>query len=1281
MEDTAMPDASASPLDAAALLHGLALDRASASDVRPLLPLLTRVHEQCRPPARRDRALHGALRVDDPVLADELCAYAAAVASLTPQDLATQPDEGGDRPLYRRFEDASAAGRARLVLQHVLGDAPATLADDELFRQEIYRPHVVAIVVNALAADALAPSFRVDRLVGFCLSASLGVELLEGVVRNDPLVLQDVLSALASRLHGADSDELGSAALLPATLRHAVAACGAIAALSPFHARRVLSHLTRQPHSVAAAFAAFQLLVEQPALRSRAAAIVLQWMKQDAATAGASGLATFLRVALGADPRSDPEGAPPSERPHAAPTAAAFLEEAQFVMSQFRQQLVDDITQAQLESLDGLVLRLHVLLGLLLVGGMRPDEHETTQLLRCFDRVSKDLGASSATAAKSARLVSLMFIALLASCAPSAANLSKIPSQRDDATRLVLSLSQQCVYALYNTKAACPLLVLSAVLLFTKSPSLLPFLSSFLGDTFAAALLGPTAAIRVEQWFVVGDVVLKPILTEQVMAREVLTTFPVVSDSAGAMDEITLRCLHGLLAEKSFLRHHHGRKLEERLTEQLQHPPMPELAPLMVSILLEFVENYVMAFEYPIAHRPVLQLAILPLGAASVARVLRGADRRRDATAMASAVLALVYSLQFNQRMRQASAVVGSKLHAFVHQPAEEPTPAAAAATGQHSTRADADIIVSYDLDNAVPFGQIAAYAVANSSAGEPCEYVAPILLRLLAEEYPQHLPRTADPVRRVRTSRRRHMPQLLLQGRTEELPTVSWLDATLWLDELTRWPSRELAALIQRDVLGCLVPLAVLAVPSSLSAPTANDPEPFLSAFLALLDTRLSTETSDYTGIQTQLLQALSVPHLVWERYKQQQDVGHAGAASRSRRHVDSVWIPRTELVERPFSLLQSEALAVASNRLLVSPSLLALVLRLVLEARDEAIFVQRRRDASWLRHPPQAGEANGAAGVGAPATASHAPCDATTQQFLLVQDCLLVHALLARLQDALRASNGSVTEAVTRLTAALEQVMARPPLASGGASLVLTVHLQGYDVGLVPHVVALVPSVKQLWLHWIQQSASSDASSSHNGKGAADRRPGNAAPSSAGPKALTDFVAEASAERDATKWRFRLAVFFALCDRFFVPSQSSVVLPTIKQILQRLRVLVVASTTSGGGGGGGAGGAGNKNLLPAFASFREPAGRAAFLDDVLRQITTGCVRHPEIRTEVAQFLLNLKKHVAAASSALASAGAKRVNGASASATAGDASVAHAPLDMDQVVQRAYQRVLSHVG
>ncbi|GLE02741.1 hypothetical protein PINS_up011596 [Pythium insidiosum] len=167
------------PLDVTAFLHDLALDRQTShadTDARALLPLLTRLHERRLPASRHgDARLGRALRADDPVVAEELCAYPHAIASLSPRGLAADTaDESSARPLYRRFEDASPAGRARLVLQHILGDADPTLgnpntrdatlksvADDELFRQDIYRPHVVAIVVNALAADALAPSLPI----------------------------------------------------------------------------------------------------------------------------------------------------------------------------------------------------------------------------------------------------------------------------------------------------------------------------------------------------------------------------------------------------------------------------------------------------------------------------------------------------------------------------------------------------------------------------------------------------------------------------------------------------------------------------------------------------------------------------------------------------------------------------------------------------------------------------------------------------------------------------------------------------------------------------------------------------------------------------------------------------------------------------------------------------------------------------------------------------------------------------------------------------------------
>lgn len=97
----------------------------------------------------------------------------------------------------------------------------------------------------------------------------------------------------------------------------------------------------------------------------------------------------------------------------------------------------------------------------------------------------------------------------------------------------------------------------------------------------------------------------------------------------------------------------------------------------------------------------------------------------------AKAVLALTYALQFNQRMRQASALPGTKLYALVNQ-GDDATPA----ISEPPLRGGADIILSYALD-AYPVKQILHQVMLLSGLGQPFEYIAPTLQRLVTEELP----------------------------------------------------------------------------------------------------------------------------------------------------------------------------------------------------------------------------------------------------------------------------------------------------------------------------------------------------------------------------------------------------------------------------------------------------------------------------------------------------------------------------------------------------------------
>ncbi|TMW55247.1 hypothetical protein Poli38472_013138 [Pythium oligandrum] len=1257
----------------------------NAEVLAPFLPLLTRLASTAPQSApRRDQATSQALsrtlsrfdRVND------LRAYTVAVQTLTASTFKefiarkqqeTQTSDGNEAPtrplpVYRQFESGSPSERCCLVLEQVLqGDASAV--DNELFRNAIYTADIAAILVNLLAQPDLEGVVDRPAVVAFSLRVPIGVDLVEALVLNDPSCFQDVLTSVVQSIHTVDLlASTTQQTQLPFAMRQAQATCLALAQISPLFATQVMNALKSADANVAAVLIAFQLLLDVPALRETQfySTFLLQWMKS-VSTRPNSKLASFLQVGL------RPASTESTENESAdAVSTAGFHEEARYQLSQLRQVLCDEITQFQLTDStrsSTLVRLLHVLVGLLVLGQLHPEDHETTQLLRCFDRLAKYISTQQ-TQPPSAfeRLVSVMYVLVVLLCAPSAPLLSKIPSQREDSTKLVLQLAQQSIFSLYNTKAACPLFILSSVLLYTKSTALLPFLSSLFGDAFSFQ-----AHTRLEYLFGVGDSVLKPILTENVMAREMMTAFsPVTNCRAHRLDqleEMTLRCLHGLLTEKSFLRHHaHARKLEEWMVAQLEQASLPVHA-LLTSILLEWIENYVVAFEYPVAQRPLLQLAIIPLRPAILSRVLSHKALRRpfqmtneqSQRAWASASLVLVYALQFNQRMRQAMSVAGSKLNAFANRgnKTEEATPAAAGAAPATPVpppvRGSADIVLSYELHGlpiAHIYGTIVSQSQQSSALKDVFEFVTPTLHRLIAEEYP-HLVSTL-PLSQLPSilESEDHVRLLTPVGSTpsDALPCLSWLELTMWMEKLSLSSPLSLQELME-TVLDVVLPVAVLHA-SSKKEESSVDVEAFFTAFAKVYLGRVRLEHTDPDRLRLKIAHVLCVPQLVWKHYQHQllHQRRHPGQKLSTPR-----WITHEGLVEQPFYLLQ-HAVDGASS----SPSLLRVVLSLVQDLRDQSIVQIFRRDPSWLatRKAPIANTGTAETPSNGVVMATGPTIDSAAQQYLLVQDCILVHTLLSQLKKLL---DREQEESIHLVCSNLEILLDEQRPGASSAQLALTVHIQGYDVALVPVLVTRVKALQSLWQYWIQppsnDASANRPSSSRHGSGGGSNSQQN--------KALIEYVIDGSTfEKDLPKLQFRLRVFFLLCGRYFVSAQSSVVVPTIKQVLNKLRGIAVSTVSSGRGA--------------QAMSASESTSRIAFVDTVLRDAVDACGQHGELRSEVAQFLLNLKKHVG---NILHHNGNTQENEFR-PPNIGPADAAHTKKtpgqELENVIARAYQRVLA---
>ncbi|TYZ68190.1 hypothetical protein PybrP1_009870 [[Pythium] brassicae (nom. inval.)] len=1122
----------------------------------------------------------------------------AAAASASTSAAAT------DEPVFRAFERGDTRARALLVLAELQRAA----LPSELFANAIYSDELAALLVLALASEPLSGGdpqspFALRAVVRFCLRAPLGVELVQRIVANDPLA-------------------------------------PAFAAL----ARDKLS--TRS--SLWGVALAVHLVVHVPALHADMPAFLFRMTKSASTGGAAPAFASFLSLALADSGELQ------------APPLSALQQTASQLLSVVRQRLLERLSQAAAPY--DVVVVLNVLVGLVVQANWRPTDQEAVQLLRWVDKAAKD-----EPRVLSSRVVSLAFVLVLLLCYPLAPSLSKIPSLRDESTKAVLALAQQCVFSLYNTKAACPLFVLTAVLLFTKAPSLLPFLSAVVANDGL-----PMQALRVDFLHVVGDVVLKPILTESVMAREVLTFAPAphfgARDSSDLLSELALRSVYGLLSEKSFLRHHHGRALEDWLTRQVERAALPA-HPVLLSLLLEWVENYVVAFEYPLAHKPVLQLAIIPLRVSTLAKWLSApclADSfRPGATAAADSawckgVLALAYGLHFNQRVRHARMVAGSKISAVA--------PDAHPPSG--------DVCLCYELSS-FPLRHMLRQVLAHGGKGERFEFVAPTLLRLMVEEYPHRVElRAADGV-----ADQWILSRCWMRGGRAPLPAAfdplqadAWMALSLSLATLETAPSRVLVRAFEA-VVDCILPSlllshqdarlqataadivddVIMAAPSSLSSlPTYA--EIVFAQLARLYERRVSREHRRRTSVKMKLVHALCFPALVRQHFVQRQQ--HGAAPPTSAASALSHLVTYHQVLEEPFRVLSD-----AHDAVFRSPALLRVLLRLVRDLRDAANVHLRKQDAALVPRRQQLLQtAVPTSGVADPPPPSLLSKTAALAQHMLVQDCLLVHALLNRMAVAPRDDDDSgdddddgTRRECTRLLCGMVDALFQdaPSAALAPAKLLAAVHQQGYDPALVSVLVDSVPSMRLLWEHWLAQASTTSA--------AASSAASNSTRSQTTSKLVNEFVAPDGCETDLGTWGFRLRVFFALCGQHFAPpSQTPTVLQTLKFVLNRLRS-VLQLVLSGNSVASSAGSAGD-----------ELQRYALFLDRVLPVAVGACAQHPELSAELVQFLLKLQKQGGGASSS-------SVVGWRSNSSARDA-VAPPARDVDDVLREAYARLLQQI-
>ncbi|KAG6969202.1 hypothetical protein JG688_00005426 [Phytophthora aleatoria] len=1174
-------------------------DEALDALMTPFLPLMTRL-QSSRRTCSASHSLPNSTALDATLLRVENASkwrqYAQVFADLSPSQLqsAVTPDAVA---AFRRFERGSADERVRIVLCEWLLAAPGSLESSELFFNEIYQEEVAAILVLTLASLKLQTQpiaaqnpLSIQAVTRKALAVPVGPILLSRVAVNDPSCVEQLMDAImAVVVETTTTDktmaqqEQDALSFTTSVLENAHQACVQLAKLSPLYVARLREKLSEQTASLHCAATTLELLTT--CTREDVSVFMYQWLKRGGAPGSA--LRTYLQLA---------------SREIASGTSE-FQQDVVKNLTIIRRMLLDTLdTSSSNESPYELTAALSVCVGLQVLGSFVLTEPERIRLLQSLDKI--------ATTSSSSRTISLAFVMVVLLWYPLAPALSKAPGQRDEHTKTAVTLSQQVLVSLFQARdaGAGPLFVVSAVLFYTKAPALVPFLASVIGFDGDSCSTGSTSAgcgvqvqqaLRAEYLHIFGDVVLKPILTENLLAREVLTFAPVTRvstldalSSGHGQHELTLRGLHGLLCERSFLRHHHGHRLESWLVTQIGEQAALPVHPLLVSVLLEWIENYVMAFEYPIAQAPrQLQLSIVPLRSSTLAKWLatpcleraydpsKGQEHESEWT---RGVLGLTYALQFNQRLRHATMVAGSKLSSLVSTSSVASGVSVSAALGP-----SADICLYYDL-SAFPLRNIVAEAVARGDKGGAFEYVAPTLLRLMVEEHPQLfdaatasvssgstlqlLPLASSP----RDVGARDLASSWFRRRRKcgELPTVrvlqsppSWTAVQTLLSELQSAPievvMRELPVLVDG-----FLPYAVVSSPASSAS--CRQVAAFCSQLAALYETRARHEQGPSISLLMRLVHALCFPDVLW---RQQQAQTHQAGAFQLLTYM--------QVLEEPFRLVEE-----SHDGVFCQPALLRVLLGLVRDVRAAANVHVSKCD-------PSSASVEGSSGSSS--------TSASVQQHQLLQDCLLMHGLLKRLltlsseprdHEVAEESRAQLCGLVNELLAADAEASSPSP-----PRLVLAIHTQGYDATLVSTLVANVPSMKLLWEHWMAATSSSASGSSSSR---------SATP---GTKPLMEFVAE-GAEKDLPKWRFRLRVVLSLCAAHLSGSRQSAAMQ------QALRVVW------------------NKIRNGVGSSGESSAGYVNLLSEILPWIVDACSQNADLSAELVHFLLKLQRQQQSGSS-----------------------------------------------
>lgn len=614
------------------------------------------------------------------------------------------------------FEQMNRLERVTFILQllHSFHTNSTFFWSQDMFSTSVYLTEITTILLLLRRNTILQkqPSYQLEEIVSFCCTLPIGSEIIMQLILNDPAVLERASTAIMEMIrHPCMTQGTISESLFYRALR---TICIRVARLpGPFFAKRILTQLDRHLDSQAigchTASIMMQIHCEIQALQLELAVFLVKAFRKDLNVK--NGVYALIELATQYSKNGDE-------------TCPELLDDVKMVLERVQMVLLDQCTT--LAKTGNSFYRLKVMQAwIYLHTCFCPDPNTIKRLLQSLDDLTK------APSSVSERVISVAYALLLIICSSFAVEMAayatqqQVPLEKTNITaiqiRELIATAQHDIFSLYNTRAACPALILGPILLYTKSPLAVSFLCNLIGEERFL-----TKALRPERLFLVGDHILKPILSEQTMVRETLTF------SVEKCNVMTWNVLHRLLCERSFLRHHHPRRLEQWLVMQLQCLSLP-LHPIFYSVLVEYIENYIVAFEYPISNAP-LQLAILPLSNAFVMKSLGHAILANEydptCSVWAQGIAVLIYVLHFNQRLGQALVASTSKV------------------TGElANAHIGGDICVAYALESNVPlrnmWRQVRLYH----------KDISPLLNRLILEEI-AHLP---EPNESIQTFDARH--------------------------------------------------------------------------------------------------------------------------------------------------------------------------------------------------------------------------------------------------------------------------------------------------------------------------------------------------------------------------------------------------------------------------------------------------------------------------------------------------------------------------------------------